>query len=155
MLTALFDRHARLLTPARQTLLNDVALLWMRLYAAGVMLIAHGWPKLANFTERMHTFRDPIGIGSPASFALATFAEFFCSILVILGLGTRLALTQLIATMTVAVIVTGGNIVGGRESSEFPFLFLGAFVALILLGPGRISLDHLIVKRFRSGTLSE
>jgi len=145
---AIFRRYNQVMQDGLEARAADVGLLWLRLYAGGVMLIAHGWAKLFNFGERMHTFSDPLGIGSPASLALATFAEFFCAIFIMLGIGTRLACTQLIATMAIAVMVSGGNIFGGRESAEFPFMFLGAYIALFLIGPGRISFDHKIRQKF-------
>ena len=39
------------------------------------MLYAHGWPKLASFSEKSGGFPDPLGIGSPASLTLAVFAD--------------------------------------------------------------------------------
>lgn len=116
----------------------DLAVLILRVCTGGFML-THGWPKLANFGERMEKFRDPIGLGSELSLTLTVFAEFFCSILLILGIYTRLALIPLIITMSVvAFIVHSNDPFGDKEKA---LLFLSAFIALFLAGPGKFSFD--------------
>ena len=53
------------------------------------MLYSHGWRKLLKFFgDDPITFADPIGLGAITSLILTVFAEFFCSILLMLGFGT-------------------------------------------------------------------
>ena len=80
---------------------GDVALLILRLQL-GILMLTHGFPKLMNYSERMDKFADPFGLGPAASLALVIFAEFFCSILLIVGFKVRLAVIPLIITMLVA-----------------------------------------------------
>jgi putative oxidoreductase len=83
-------------------------------------------------------------MGSPATLALVIFAEFFCAIFIILGLFTRLAAVPLIVAMGYAFFVSNsGNLFGDGESAA---LFLTVFLALLLCGPGRISVDGMIQK---------
>ncbi|MBL7852196.1 MAG: DoxX family protein [Cyclobacteriaceae bacterium] len=122
-------------------LLPDLGLLVIRLSLA-VFMLPHGLPKLLYYTERMDKFSDPFGIGSPASLALAIFAEFFCSILLGLGLLTRFALVPLIITMaTAAFIVHAGDPFGDREKA---LLYLLGYLGLFFTGPGKISVDGLL-----------
>ena len=73
------------------------------------------------------------------SLYLAVFAEFVCAILLVIGLFTRLSLVPLIITMAVAAfIVHGGD---GIKEMEFALIYLSAYVALILTGPGAHSVD--------------
>lgn len=121
----------------------DAGLFVLRLSLAAFML-PHGYPKLANFAERMDKFSDPFGLGSPTSLALAVFAEFFCSILLAFGLFTRFALVPLMVTMaTVVFIVHAGDPFGDREKA---LLYLLPYIALFFTGPGKISIDGLIKK---------
>jgi len=124
---------------------EDLSKLLIRLAFGGLMLIAHGWPKLMKFAAGGEiTFRDPLGIGAVSSLALATFAELICSMLIILGLFTRLAAIPLIITMLVIIFLVHIN--DPLSKLELPILFLVAFVVLGLIGPGKWSLDHLLKK---------
>lgn len=119
----------------------SVALLIMRV-ALGGLMITHGWPKLVTFAAKSGTFPDPLHIGSEYSLGLVIFAEFFCSILVILGLATRWAAIPIMTVMAVAAFyIHAGSPVGERE---LPLLFLAGFTSLLILGAGNISLDKAI-----------
>lgn len=111
----------------------------------GALMLTHGIPKLLNFSERMHTFRDPLRVGSTLSLGLATFAEVGCSLLLILGLFTRPALVTLIVTMGVVVFL----VQMGQPFSkmELPLYFLIAFVVLFFTGLGRYSVDGVLWKK--------
>jgi len=123
-----------------------IGLLVLRLGAGGLMLFAHGWGKLANFGERAANFRDPIGLGPELSLTLTVFSEVVCAGLVMLGLATRLASIPLVITMAVIVFIVHGN--DPFRQQELPLLFGLAFLALLFTGPGKLSLDALISKRF-------
>lgn len=118
----------------------DLSLLVLRIAAGGLMLL-HGIPKLLHFAERAPKFSDPLGISSPASLALTVFAEFFCSVLVILGLWTRIALIPLLITMGVVFFIVHGNDSLGER--ELPLFYLLAYTAIFLAGPGKYSADGL------------
>ncbi len=110
----------------------------------GVLMMPHGYEKLIEFSAKKVTFMNFMGIGSTASLALVIFAEFFCSMFIIVGLFTRLATIPLIIAMAVALFQAhGGNIFGHGSSSA---LFLTTLVAILLLGPGKTSVDGMIGK---------
>jgi len=117
----------------------DLGLLWLRIMVGGFMLVYHGWPKLNSYSERLHSFADPIGLGSPVSLSLAIFAEVFCSLAIILGLATRLVAIPLAFTMAVAIFVVHAD--DPWQKKEFAFMYFIPFVAIFLMGPGRFSLD--------------
>lgn len=128
--------------------LSDVGLLIMRLWAGLAMAYAHGWPKLANFSDRADSFADPLGVGSFMSLTLTVGAEFFASILLALGLATRLLSIPLLFTMFVAAfIVHAGDPFGDRELALF---FGAAYLMLIFTGPGKYSLDHIVKKGWQA-----
>ena len=121
----------------------DIAMLLLRLTFGGLMLLNHGWGKMIKlFTEDPIRFADPIGIGMAPSLALTVFAEALCAFLIVIGLGTRLATIPLIITMLVAVFVIHWADPFGDK--EMALLYLIPYLAILLMGPGKISLDSMI-----------
>ncbi|MCA1761801.1 MAG: DoxX family protein [Cryomorphaceae bacterium] len=104
-----------------------------------VFMLTHGYPKFLKLLSGDTAFGDPLGIGSTLSLVLAVFAEFFCSILLMLGLGSRLATIPLIITMaTAAFVVHAGDELGKQE---FPILYLLIYVTILVFGPGKFAVD--------------
>lgn len=120
----------------------DWASLILRLSLGGLMLLQHGYPKFMSIVDGNMGFADPFGIGAPASLAFTVLAEFICSILIILGLGTRLASIPLIATMLVVVFVI--HLHDGMEKQEHGLVYLLPFIALLFMGSGKFSLDAIL-----------
>ncbi len=111
------------------------------------MLVLHGLGKWQKSSELAGTFPDPFGAGSATSLYLAIFAEVVCSALLVVGAATRLALVPLVITMAVAFFAVHGGALSGEHSGELAFIYMGGYLALLLCGPGRYSVDHLIQRR--------
>src|SRR5437762_582571 len=79
--------------------LESLGLLGLRVGTAGCMAILHGWPKLLSYSVKAGEFPDPFGLSPHVSLALVVFAEFFCSILIVLGVWTRLAAIPVVINM--------------------------------------------------------
>lgn len=110
----------------------------------GGLLIHHGYDKLTHFSSYSKQFVDPFHIGNSATLGLVVFAEFFCAVLVVLGLLTRFASIPPFIGMVAAVWYGhNGEIFGEGEHAA---LFAGGFLALIFTGPGKYSLDRVIGK---------
>lgn len=123
----------------------DLGLLILRLAFGGIMLVAHGWPKLQNFSNLTGVFPDPIGVGSTMSLTLAVFAEFFCAIALTLGVMTRWVSIPLLVTMLVAAFIHHGA--DPFSVQEKAVLFAVPYLVFIITGGGRYSLDSLIFKK--------
>lgn len=131
-----------LLYPA--SLSVDGAALLLRIVFCGLMVYNHGTMKLTLFSEDPDSFPDTLGLGSATSYYFVVFAEAVCSVLVLLGLFTRLALIPLLVTMAVATFsVNWGN---PLTDKELPLLYFSVYGAIFLLGPGRFSLDTLLFR---------
>lgn len=129
----------KFLKPLRLPAQVDLAVLILRV-GVSILMLTHGYAKLTRYLGGDHSFADPIGIGEKASVILTIMAEFGCSILVILGLFTRAALIPLAFTMVVVAFIVHGNDPFGDK--EHPLLFLISYVALLLTGPGKYSVDN-------------
>lgn len=146
----------------------SIGLLVLRLGVAGYLL-THGRGKLEMLLAgQFEQFGDPVGLGSEASLVLITVAEFLCSLLVILGLGTRFAAAVIVVGMAVAAFVAHAQdpwtmeqgyklwVSGAAQSwasREPALLYLIPALALVFTGAGRYALDALLGRRRRGARI--
>ena len=128
--------------------LADLGLLVLRVFT-GVLLMHHGYEKLANIGNFADAFVRPLHLPFPITLSyIAAFSEIGGSWLLITGLMTRFGALAILGTMTVAIyhaIVTSGfNI----YLLELLGLYFASVAAILAVGPGRFSVDELIVRRF-------
>ncbi|MEP7256205.1 MAG: DoxX family protein [Ferruginibacter sp.] len=121
----------------------SAAMLILRL-GVGILMMHHGYDKLVHFGEYQSKFMNFMGLGTTLSLALVVFAEFFCSLFLILGLFTRLATIPLIIASCVIIFkVNHGDIFDNAETVS---LYLLGYLVLLIIGPGRVSVDSMIGK---------
>lgn len=131
----------------------NVGLLLMRLTFGGLMLV-HGMQKLLGFGVMAEVFPDPLGMGSQLSLISAIGAEVGCSLLLILGLGTRLAVLPLAFTMIIALFVVHGS--DPWKVKELAAIYLAGYAILFVTGPGNLSLDgKWLASRFATKNVDE
>lgn len=127
---------------------TDIGVLIFRICIAALML-THGVPKLLTFFSGEEIgFADPFGLGPATTLALVVFAEFICSVLILIGLGTKLAAIPLIINMAVISFII--HMPDGLERQELPLLYLGGYILLFFTGSGKYSLDHFFLSKDRS-----
>ena len=121
----------------------DWAVLILRV-GISLLMVTHGYAKLSKFISGDHAFADPIGIGEELSLMLTIGAEFFCSILLIIGLASRAVLIPLLFTMLVVLFIVHAN--DPFDKKEHALLFIIPYITLLFTGPGRFSLDKFLFK---------
>jgi putative oxidoreductase len=119
----------------------NVAMLILRVTAAA-LAIAHGYDKLIHFAQMKSQFMNFMGLGSALSLSLVIFAEFFCAILLIIGVFSRLVVIPLIISMGVALFKAHHFDV--FDTGEKAALYLACFITILLCGPGKISVDGMM-----------
>lgn len=134
----------RLFAPSVSLSVIGAGLFVLRVWLGSSMLLNHGLGKLQKFESLRGDFPDPLGVGHVASLAMAIFAEFLCSLLLVLGLFTRFAALVLSVTMGVAFFMVHRTALSGAQSGELAFIYLAGFLALLVAGPGRFSIDQKI-----------
>jgi putative oxidoreductase len=123
----------------------NIALFILRI-SAGAFMLTHGWGKFLKLIgDDPIQFADPLGVGVTASLLLTVFAEVFCSILLILGLTTRLAAIPSLITMLVAAFVVHAN--DGFGKMEMALLYGVMYLVIAIAGAGKYSLDYLIYNK--------
>ena len=133
--------------PGMDSPCTNLALLMMRVWFGVAMLANHGFGKLKGFGEMSANFPDPLGVGHAMSLALAVFAEFFCSLLLVTGLLTRFAAFVLAVNMAVAFFLVHKGALSGEHSGELAFIYLAGYAGLLMAGPGRFSADGSLFKK--------
>lgn len=110
----------------------------------GILMIPHGYDKLVHFATYRKDFLNFLGMGGTISLSLTVFAEFFCSIFLIMGLFSRFTVIPLIINMIVIVVKAhNGDVFGDGEHGS---LFLIGYLAILLCGPGKASVDGIMGK---------
>lgn len=125
----------------------SIGLFLLRVSISGMLIVWHGWPKIESFADRLDSFPDPLGVGTPLSLSLAIFAEVLCALLVMLGLATRLAAIPVVVNMSVAAFMV--HMHDPWSKKEFALLYALPFLALVFTGAGRLSLDHVWLRSRR------
>jgi len=108
----------------------------------------HGMNWFASIQDK---FPFPCNVVPPEiSWQIATWSELIGPIALVLGLGTRFASVSLIILTVVAwVSVHAGNGYNIVDNGfKLPLIYLIMFVPLLLSGPGKLSLDHWIARRY-------
>ncbi|MDD3876748.1 MAG: DoxX family protein [Bacteroidales bacterium] len=120
---------------------------WLLIFrvAISIFMITHGYGKLKLLLSGGgENFLDPIGVGPVMSLYMVVFAEFVCSIFLILGLATRFVVIPLIVTMAVAAFVFHGA--DPFAAKELSLIYLIFYITLLITGGGKFSIDHYIKK---------
>jgi len=110
----------------------------------GALMLSHGYDKLVHFARYKANFMNFLGMGSGFSLALVIFAEFFCALFLIVGLFSRLVAIPIVISLFIALWkLHQFDFFGGGEKAA---LFLTGFLIILLLGPGKASVDGLVGK---------
>ena len=133
----------RLLSTSYSAGVFNFAMLILRI-GMGSLLLSHGYDKLVHFATYKSKFMNFLGMGSGLSLSLVIFAEFFCALFLIVGLFSRLVAIPIVIAMFIALWKSHHfDFFGAGEKSA---LFLTGFIAILLLGPGKASVDGLVGK---------
>lgn len=126
-----------------QSQLNDIGKLALRFLFGLSLALNHGWPTLKEVMAGASEFPDPLGLDPELSMLLAGTAEFGFALFVTSGLFTRAALIPILINFSVAFFIFHASDPFGNK--ELAFLYLSSMTAIMLLGPGKYSLDHVLI----------
>lgn len=128
---------------------TNLGRLFLRLFV-GIMLLQFGVRQTIHFEEMRTFFPAILGMSADASLITMTCIEIGCSIFIMCGLLTRL---MTIPPM-IAMIVAEGYLLYNAQQATYlltwqqqgylPLMFLGIYVFIMLVGPGKISIDYFL-----------
>ncbi len=137
---------------------SNTGLLILRL-VIGLSFVLHGFPKISGGIEtwtKLGGAMSSIGIDILPAFwgFCAAFFEFFGGIFLILGFLTRFGAAGMAFTMLIAAIMHFSN---GDPLNKVlhPTELLAVCLFFVFTGPGRYSLDQMIVNRWFNGYNSQ
>ena len=125
----------------------DIGPLLMR-FGVGAVFAIHGWQKFDQGVSNFAGFLESLNVPAPEVVAwLMTIAEGIGGLMLILGVLTRLVTLPLIAIMVGAILLVKddiGFVVADAMGAELETGLLAALLGLLLIGPGRFSVDAAI-----------
>lgn len=143
---------------------KDLGFLILRL-AGGGLAFAHGWGKVVSLSagqgERFIAGVAELGFPAPGLFGwAAAVSEFVGGLCVMLGLATRVAGAFAAFTMAVAafarhkahlqlfghlgLLQVTPDMLKAWGNPELALVYMAAFLAIALIGPGRFALDAML-----------
>jgi putative oxidoreductase len=131
-----------------ETALAAVALLLVRV-SVGVVFAQTGWGKLHHLDDIIEYFGS-LGIPAPAIQApFVSGLELVGGVALIIGLGSRLFAAPLIGSMAVAILTAKKDDIESLTDvlGFIEWHYLVFFAVIVLLGPGKLSLDALLARR--------
>ena len=124
---------------------TDAGLLLLRIGTGVILFTRHGWEKVSILSLINPHFPDPLHIGHNTSWILALLGDGILSLLLVIGVGTRwIALYSFVVIFVAWAFVHHFTFLGktpGADHGELIALYLSAFLALMVTGAGRYSID--------------
>lgn len=122
---------------------NDIAFLIFRVLLAIELFRVHGLKKFRLENGKKEIIPNPLGLPDKMNALVASFSDLVVPFLIILGLGTRLAVLP-----TIGVTAIGYFVVHRKDSLEVrdvPYMYTLSLLLILALGAGKYSLDYYLL----------
>ena len=134
-----------LFSPFPTILSQDAIILWFRILVSLSMIHTHGLKKIIHFADTIKNIPDPFGLGGEISTYIALLANIVSPVLVILGLGTRIAALQILSVTLMGFFVV--HAADPWTLKDVPLMYSLAYLLILFYGAGRYSLDDQIFRK--------
>lgn len=122
---------------------NDAAFLLFRILLGIELFRVHGLKKFRLENGKKEVVPNPLGLPDKMNALVASLADTVVPFLIILGLGTRIAVLP-----TIGVTAIGYFVVHRKDSLEVrdvPYMYTLSLLLILALGAGRYSLDYYLL----------
>lgn len=127
---------------------SNLGRLFLRLFL-GLMLIQFGTRQIYDFRDLQNVFPAVLGMSGETSLIVMIAIEMICSVFIMFGFMTRFMLIPPFVAMAVAefyllndVNVLPPYLISWDNPVYLPVMFLGIIFFMLLVGPGKISVDY-------------
>lgn len=138
----------QLVTGAWAAKWSDLALFVLRV-STGLVFVTHGWAKWQGGVEQVAGFLTMLNFPAPEVFApLLVLIEVVGGTALIFGAFTRLAakLTGIVAIIALLTVHLEKGYSASGGGYEYVLLLAAACLMLLVMGAGKWSLDHKVLK---------
>lgn len=129
---------------------TNLGRLFLRLFV-GIMLLQFGVRQTAHFYECKSMFPSVMGMAPETSMVVMICIEVICAMFIMFGFLTRLMLLPPFVAMVFAeyyllhdYVRDATYMLDWQQQGYLPVMFLGIFFFLMLVGPGKISVDYFL-----------
>lgn len=124
--------------------------LFLRLFV-GIMLLQFGIRQIGESAVLAETFPSVLGMSPEVSFWTMICIEIVCSVFIMAGFLTRVMILPPFTAMAIAeyyllhdVATKASYQLSWEQPGYLPIMFLGIYFFLMLVGPGKISVDYFL-----------
>ena len=124
----------------------EMAILFLRVFIGGVMLL-HMIGKLQDYDNYVLNFQSIVGLNHATSFALSILFEGLFAVMIIMGVGTRLAASLMAIVMIVSICeaLMQGTVTDAESKLEF--IYIGIYITLVISGGGQYAISAMFLNR--------
>ena len=124
----------------------EMAILFLRVFIGGVMLLLM-IGKLQDYDNYVLNFQSIVGLNHATSFALSILFEGLFAVMIIMGVGTRLAAALMAIVMIVSICeaLMQGTVTDAESKLEF--IYIGIYITLVISGGGRYAISSMFLNR--------
>ena len=128
---------------------TNMGRLFLRLFV-GVMLMQFGIRQLIHADEAVLSFPSVLGMSSETGLYVMAIMGIVCSFFIMIGFLTRMMSLFPLLAMAVAETYLLTNhtsatyMLSWDQAGYLPMMFIGIYFFIILVGPGKISVDYFL-----------
>ncbi|MBO4965284.1 MAG: DoxX family protein [Muribaculaceae bacterium] len=129
---------------------TNLGRLFLRLFV-GLMMLQFGIRQLMTFGESAQIFPSVMGMSGECTLIVMILIEIVCSFFIMAGFLTRLMTLPPFIAMCVAEYYLLANMwpdapfeLSWTNQIYLPVMFLGIYFFILLVGPGKISIDYFL-----------
>lgn len=130
---------------------SNLGRMFLRLFV-GLMLMQFGIRQIYEFRDICESFPAVLGMTPSVSLIVMISIELVCSTFIMFGFLTRLSILPPLVAMIIAEVYLLTGVESGiapydiswDDPGYVPVMFIGIYIFLLLVGPGKISIDYFL-----------